>query len=182
MMNKKEIRHIIAQLKRQHTEAELSALSLAVNKSLLNNAKVKAGHTILLYYSMKGEVDTHDLVDTLRRQGKAVLLPKVLDDGKLALIPYTGRENMLEAGSFHILEPQGEPFTNYADIDVAVVPGIAFTADGRRMGRGGGYYDRLLPLLHNTWKIGLCFPFQLMDDIPTEEHDIPMDEIASCNA
>lgn len=178
-MEKQETRRLIAQLKRQHTEQELAALSLAATERLLANPHVKAAHTILLYYSMRGEVDTHAVVDQLYRKGKTVLLPRVTGDGQMELIPYTGESCLQPSGHFHILEPQGGPFTDYPKVEVAVVPGIAFTADGRRMGRGGGYYDRLLPQLPKAWKIGLCFPFQILADIPTTPLDARMDEIVS---
>ena len=57
------------------------------------------------------------------------------------------------------------------------MPGVAFDHDGNRMGRGKGYYDRFLPLIPSTYKIGICFPFQMITSIPAEEHDIRMDEI-----
>ena len=75
------------------------------------------------------------------------------------------------------MEPTGEVFDNYTDIDLAVIPGVAFDKDGNRMGRGKGYYDRLLPKLGNTYKIGICLPFQLVEKIPTDEHDVRMDEV-----
>ena len=68
-------------------------------------------------------------------------------------------------------------FTDYAAIDLAVIPGVAFTPDGRRLGRGRGYYDRLLARFARAYTIGLAFPFQLLEDIPTEPHDIKLNEI-----
>jgi 5-formyltetrahydrofolate cyclo-ligase len=57
------------------------------------------------------------------------------------------------------------------------VPGVAFTPDGRRLGHGRGYYDRLLPQLTRAYRLGLCFPFQLLDDLPTDENDVKMEEV-----
>ena len=78
---------------------------------------------------------------------------------------------------YDILEPDGEPFTEYASIDLAVIPGMAFTLDGERLGRGKGYYDRLLAKMPMVYKLGLCFPFQILDAIPTDENDVLMDEV-----
>lgn len=178
-MLKADIRKLIRQRKRQHTEQQLRELSLAVNGRLLSNPRLRVARTVLLYYSMADEVDTHGLADRLVADGKTVLLPRVSGEESMDLVPYTGRDSLKPCGAFHILEPQGEPYTDYAAIDVAIVPGVAFTRDGRRMGRGRGYYDRLLPLLHNAYKIGLCFPFQLLDDIPTDNHDVVMDAVVS---
>ena len=85
----------------------------------------------------------------------------------------------MQTDSYGILEPVGEPFTNYHDIDVAIIPGMAFDLAGNRMGRGKGFYDRLLPKLADARKIGICFSFQLLEHIPTEAHDCPMDIIVS---
>lgn len=176
-MEKSEIRKIIASRKRQHTEQELRELSLATVSRLMLSQQLQAAKTVLLYYSIHGEVDTHEMVETLYRQGKNVLLPRVKDEYSMDLVLYTGRDSLKPAGSFHILEPQGEPYTLYNNIDVAVIPGIAFTKNGKRMGRGRGYYDRLLPLLSKAYKIGICFPFQIFEDIPTDSHDFLMDEV-----
>ena len=89
---------------------------------------------------------------------------------------YTGPSDLAQ-GAYKIMEPTGEVFDNYTDIDLAVIPGVAFDKDGNRMGRGKGYYDRLLPKLGNTYKIGICLPFQLVEKIPTDEHDVRMDEV-----
>ena len=78
---------------------------------------------------------------------------------------------------YGILEPDGEPFTEYESIDLAIIPGMAFALNGKRLGRGRGYYDRLLAKIPTTYKLGLCFPFQILDAIPSDDHDVPMDEV-----
>ena len=83
----------------------------------------------------------------------------------------------MEAGAYGIMEPEGPAFTAYDDIDLIIIPGVAFDVKHNRLGRGKGYYDRFLPLIPDTYKIGVCFPFQMTTSIPAEEHDIRMDEI-----
>ena len=129
----------------------------------------------MFYHALSDEVDTRPLI---RQWGmhKRVILP-VVKGNDLELRLYTG-ENNLEIGAFHISEPIGEPFIDYTGIDLVIVPGIAFDRQGNRLGRGGGYYDRLLSQLPpNVYKIGICFPYQLVDTVPTEPFDIRMDEI-----
>ena len=75
----------------------------------------------------------------------------------------------------------GELFTNYALIDLIVVPGVAFDTKGNRLGRGKGYYDRLLPHIPSAYKAGICFPFQIVEEVPAESFDILMDEIITYN-
>ena len=89
---------------------------------------------------------------------------------------YRGPQD-LQGGFFNIMEPVGEVFSNYERVDVAVVPGMAFDSRNNRLGRGRGYYDRLLPLLTNAYKIGICFDFQRLPGIPSEATDQPMDEV-----
>lgn len=128
-----------------------------------------------MYYSLPDEVQTHDFVEKWRGK-KNILLPVVVGDD-LELRTYTGRQELSE-GAFHIDEPTGRTFTDYDAIDLVIVPGVAFDNNGNRLGRGKGYYDRLLPRIR-AHKIGICFPFQLVKEIPTEPFDKKMDKIIS---
>ena len=85
-------------------------------------------------------------------------------------------DNDLRIGYFNILEPCGKPFFNYEEIDVAIIPGMGFDKTGNRLGRGKGYYDRLLPQIPAP-KVGICFPFQLIEEVPAEAFDFRMDTI-----
>jgi len=174
-MNKAEIRQVIREQKRTHTAEELAALSRQVIECLTNDERWKEAKTVLLYHSLPDEVATHDLILQADAVGKRVLLPVVVgDDLELRLFC---RKEALREGAFHILEPEGSTFTDYAAIDVAVIPGVAFTAEGNRLGRGKGYYDRLLSRLPHVYKIGICWPFQLVKELPTEVHDVRMDAV-----
>lgn len=128
----------------------------------------------MLYHSLKDEVDTHAFIRKWSRE-KRILLPVVTGDD-LELRLYTGPED-LTVGAYGIEEPTGALFTDYSAIDLIVVPGVAFDRDGNRLGRGKGYYDRLLPRIPSAYKIGICFPFQVVDEVPAEPFDIRMDEI-----
>jgi 5-formyltetrahydrofolate cyclo-ligase len=126
-----------------------------------------------MYYSLKDEVQTDAFIEKWYQQ-KNILLP-VVQGEDLILRQYTGKES-LQTGAYHIEEPVGEVFSSYQKIDAVIVPGVAFDKKGNRLGRGKGYYDRLLPQLKAT-KIGICFPFQLVEEVPTEPFDIKMDKI-----
>ena len=137
---------------------------------------MQSAQTVLLYCSLPDEVDTRLVLSRLVRMGKHVLLPAVVDGMQMELRSY-GSEAALREGAYHIWEPVGERFLDYGRIDVAVVPGMAFDADGHRLGRGKGYYDRFLPLCSRAWRIGLCFDFQLLPHVPADGHDVCMDEV-----
>ena len=94
----------------------------------------------------------------------------------MKLRTYSGPGN-LAIGAYGIEEPTGEFFTDYSAIDLIVVPGVAFDRKGNRLGRGKGYYDRLLPQIPSAYKAGICFSFQIVEEIPAEPFDICMDEV-----
>ena len=135
--------------------------------------------TLLLYYPLADEVDVRPLIREAFEEGKRVLLPVVKGE-ELELHLYEG-ESSLRKGTFGIMEPQGPLFApeHYDEIDVAIIPGMAFDREGHRLGRGKGYYDRLLPKLESAKLVGVCWPFQLLDKVPSEPHDIPVEEVIS---
>jgi 5-formyltetrahydrofolate cyclo-ligase len=96
----------------------------------------------------------------------------------LEILPY--EETKLELGSFQIEEPTGDAVTDPAEIEVIVVPAVAFDRKGNRLGRGKGFYDRLLSTTRAT-TIGVGYDFQVFDELPVEEHDIPMDMVITQN-
>ena len=173
-MFKDDLRKMISQQKRQFTPQQLAQLSLPVLERL--RPLLREPQVILAYYALPDEVDTHPILNELVAEGKTVLLPKVLDDTSMELRRYTGPQDLC-VGAYHIMEPTGASFTDLAQIDLALIPGLAFDAQGHRLGRGKGYYDRLLPRLVHARLQGICFPFQLLDNIPAEPHDIPVHEV-----
>ena len=172
-MNKAELRKYIRELKGQH-KATAPKDSALVMQALEADAHFQAAQTVLMYYSLPDEVDTHAFIEKWC-QKKRILLPVVVGN-ELELRVFSSIEE-LKTGSFGIAEPTGDLFTYYQTIDLAVVPGMAFDKKGNRLGRGKGYYDRLLPKLPNVFKVGVCFPYQLVDQVPTEATDIRMDAV-----
>ncbi|MDD3038926.1 5-formyltetrahydrofolate cyclo-ligase [Bacteroides sp.] len=138
----------------------------------------RAANTVLLYHSLEDEVDTHAFIQKWS-SSKQILLPVVIGD-ELELRIYTSSEDM-RISDYGIEEPVGEAFTDYDSIDFIAVPGVAFDQKGNRLGRGKGYYDRLLPHIPSAYKAGICFPFQLVEEVPAESYDIRMDIIITVN-
>ena len=174
-MTKSEVRQEIKRRKAACPPEERAALSRTVISLLSEAPQWQQAHTVLLYHALPDEVETRELIQQAFSSGKVVLLPVVVgDDLELRRLP---TPDAVHEGAFHILEPDGTVFTDYAAIDLAIIPGVAFTADGHRLGRGRGYYDRLLSRLTNVYKLGICWPFQLVDALPTEPHDISLDAV-----
>ena len=111
----------------------------------------------------------------LLKQIEEHLLPIVQGD-ILILRHYQGKDFM-QVGAFGIEEPVGEEFTDYDEIELGIIPGVAFDRQGNRLGRGKGYYDKLLPLLKKSYNIGICYRFQALEEIPAEPFDRNMDEV-----
>ena len=161
------------ELKIQHADF-LEKSSEMIIKQLMHNPHFNNAKVVLLYYSLALEVNTHELIDHIAHS-KIILLPETHKSG-LRLRRYNSSKE-LKKGIMNIMEPKGEYFDDYKSIDVAVVPGLAFDMYGNRLGHGKGYYDKLLVELLNAYKIGLCFDFQIVEQLPVTQRDIKMDTI-----
>lgn len=135
----------------------------------------RSAKSVLLFCSLPDEVNTHTLIETYKDK-KNIILPTVCGD-ELELHSYDS-QSATTVGAFNITESLGPIVTDYSTIDLAVIPGMAFNKDGHRLGRGKGYYDRLLPHLKCP-KIGICYPHQLLNNLPTEPHDMNVDRVVS---
>lgn len=173
VMTKNELRKWVRERKRQFSREELDRFSLEVSRQVLAHESWLQASLVLLYNSLPDEVDTHLLIQSALEAGKQVLLPVVVGD-ELELRLYSSQ---MRQGAFGILEPEGDAFQDFAAIDLAIVPGMAFDASGHRLGRGRGYYDRLLQRLPHVTTLGICFPFQLVDAVPAALHDISVSEV-----
>lgn len=166
MMDKKSLRQEIRRRKKEHTPAELMAQSECIMKKLAAHSAFVAAERVMLYASLPDEVQTLAFIDEWKGR-KHIILPTVVGDD-IVPVETTSEGKMME-GDFHILEPKNNPYEG--GFDLIVVPGMAFDRAGHRLGRGRGYYDRFLAKHPDIKTIGLCFDFQLMEDIPTEAHD-----------
>lgn len=170
---KKQLRKQIREEKKRQLAYGLLTASTTLLDQLEKHPRFIASKTILCYHSLGDEVQTHDFVEKWHTN-KKILLPVVVGD-VLELRHYTGKD-CLKAGAFGIEEPTGETYTDYDEIELGIIPGVSFDKQGNRLGRGKGYYDRLLPFLH-CYNIGICYRFQAREEIPCEPFDRKMDEV-----
>lgn len=174
-MEKQELRKWVRTAKREVPLEVKIQRSAPILREVEQLPEFVAAKTVLLYWSMDDEVATHDFVERWW-QKKCLLLPCV-DGDTLKLRQYTGPLCMQAGPEFGIGEPTGEVFSNLDEVDMIVVPGVAFDKKNNRMGRGRGFYDRLLKQVPNAFKVGVAFNFQLFDTIPTDPFDVPMDKV-----
>ena len=179
MVDKAEIRKRMRELKRAVTPEEKLRRSETVMRSVEQLPEFQRASVVLLYWSMADEVQTHAFVERWYRD-KTLLLPCV-DGDDLVLRQYTGPECMVAGEQFGIGEPTGEEWKDLGAVELIVVPGVAFDKQNNRMGRGRGFYDRLLKSTPNAVKVGVAYDFQMLDTIPVEPHDVKMNRVITEN-
>lgn len=173
--NKQELRNYIRNLKTKIPAETVLKQSKEITVLLEKHPLFIKAKTILLYYALPDEVQITPIIDKYSRI-KQIILP-VVKQNDLELHYYLG-ENSLKKGAFNIMEPETPQFFDWEKIDLAIIPGMAFDSNGNRLGRGKGYYDRLLQNMPpKVYKIGICFNFQYFPSIPTTPLDIKMDEV-----
>ena len=172
-MNKQLIRTNISAQKKNYSTQIFSELSHNICDILTQTDVFQKAHCIALYFGMKDEVQTSVLIEEW--SGKKIIALPVVHGNDINFHEFTGKEN-LNKGVFDIQEPTSVDIIPEEDIDVFIVPGVAFDRNGNRLGRGKGYYDRYLAGI-NKPIIGVCFDFQLIDSITTENHDVKMSMI-----
>lgn len=174
MITKSELRKLISNRKKEYSVDIKIEKSKAIFKQVRQLKEFQEAKKVLCYWSMPDEVPTHDFVIEISGN-KEIYLPVVSGDD-LLIRKFTGTDNMEEGVFATLFEPNHTENINIKDIDLVLVPGVAFDLSGRRMGRGKGFYDRLLANT-NVYKLGICFDFQLVEYVPTDERDILMDKV-----
>ena len=173
---KKQIRREVRARKAAQSEEDHYAASDRIASNIELLPEFQQAKTVLAYWSMAGEVFTHDFVKKWAKS-KQMLLPVI--EGDVMVIKEFNPEKPLVSGSLKgLLEPTGDTFTDTKRIDFIVVPGIGFDKQNNRLGRGKAYYDRFLKHT-NAYKAGICFEFQLFDEIPADDSDIKMDRVVT---
>lgn len=175
-MEKSEIRRRIKALRSMLLETEKMSAAEEVFDRLEQTAAFLLADRILMYHSLPDELSTHRFLDKWNGR-KKFYLPRV-NGVNLEILPYD--ESRLELGSFHIEEPTGNDTVSSDEIELVVVPAVAYDRKGNRLGRGKGFYDRLLSETKAT-KIGVGYEFQIVDEIPVEPHDVKMDMVITQN-
>lgn len=175
-MIKEVIREEMRRHRRNLTSEQVHEKSEIIRYKLEGKKIFKEANTIMMYISSFKEPETYAIIEHLLSEGKKVVVPVSVTSTNTILPTYIENVSELERGAYGILEPTIIRAVNPEDIDVVVVPGIAFDMHRNRLGFGKGYYDRLLENI-SAKKIALCYDFQIVDDLPITDDDIPMDLI-----
>ncbi len=150
---------------------------LLLQRQFLALADVQQAETILLFYSMKNEINTRPILTALQMQGKRVLLPRCLPQHQMEARVYHPKQ--MKQHPFGMWEPDEDcAVVKKDEIDLILVPALCFDRQGRRMGRGGGFYDRYLAGYAGR-TVGLCREALLCDEVPVDPWDRPVELVAT---
>ena len=179
---KDEVRKKCIAIRNRLQKHEVTDISKVIAERLKQLEIIKSAKSIMCFVSFGKEVHTHELIKMWLSEGKQISVPSVASSTKEARGMYAVKINSFDelesTGKYGILEP---PLLDCniitpAQLDAVIVPGSAFDINKNRMGYGAGYYDRFLSdLSHECYKIGICYDFQVLDKIPYEEYDVPLD-------
>jgi 5-formyltetrahydrofolate cyclo-ligase len=177
-LTKRQIRNKMLQRLRSQKEDERERKSCIIQQKLFRLKAFKKAERIMLYLSFAGEVKTDNIIKEAQRAGKKIFIP--VCDTKT----HTIKPSMLISGArfkkgpYGIPEPLRKIYGTAEDLDIVIVPGLAFDMQGNRLGRGKGYYDRFLKgFWQKTYSIGLAFDFQILPCLPTTENDLSVDKV-----
>jgi len=168
-MNKESIRLRVKTRKSLLSDDERRSAAERVFALLEQTAAFMMADNILLYHSLPDELSTHDFIDRWHTR-KRFYLPRV-NGVNLDILPYD--RSRLHLGAFNIEEPDGDDTADIRDIELIVVPGVAYDRRGNRIGRGKGYYARLLRDTAAV-TVGVAYSCQLCDDIEPDDFDVPV--------
>lgn len=169
-MKKEEIRRRVKAEKSLLSNTEKEEAAMSVFTLLERTAAFLMAENILVYHSLPDELSTLNFIERWMGR-KNFFLPRV-NGLNLEILPYD--KSTLHIGAFQIEEPDGDDTHSVTEMDLIVVPGVGYDPKGNRVGRGKGYYDRLLKESRAT-KIGVAYDFQVVDEIESEEHDVRVD-------
>ena len=174
-MDKKELRRMIREQKRAMTEAEIVQRSEALGRLFLESEAYKNAGTIYGYLPYNQEVRTVPMLEQALNDGKRVAVPKCYGD-EMRFI-FMDDLSKVEKGYANIPEPIADDPVADDKTALVLMPGLAFDKEGHRIGYGGGFYDKFLEAEPGHPTLALCYAFQMLPHLETEEHDIPVDYV-----
>ncbi|WP_275096867.1 5-formyltetrahydrofolate cyclo-ligase [Sedimenticola hydrogenitrophicus] len=176
---KKSLRQEIFRQRKALDAQSYQEHSRAVMQRLLDNGFLDEVKSVHLYYAIYNEVNTLELIEELWRRDIQVVMPRTdLKNHKLDNYQVTSFDQFEERTAFNLLEPKQSLPRHEEDCDLILVPGLVFDHNLNRIGYGGGFYDRFLAR-SNGRKVAIAYDFQVRESIPSEPHDIRMDQIVT---
>lgn len=178
VLTKQSIRSKILLLLKNQKEEDRDRKSKLIKRKLLRTKVFKKAKNVMFYVAFGGEVETNEMIKEAKKLGKIVTVP-IGTNNRASLRPCILDEHAkLRKGPYGVYEPVSKCFLREINLDLVIVPGLAFDKKGRRLGRGKGCYDRFLNSLSGkTASIGLAFDFQILPKVPTATHDVNVSRV-----
>lgn len=174
-MDKKTLRKKIREQKQAMTPAQIEKASETLVQMFLETEQYRQAKTLYGYLPYNQEVRTVPILEQALADGKKVAVPKVYGDNMKFI--YLTDLTQVACGYYGIPEPVADGPEGDDPTALVLMPGLAFDREGHRIGYGGGYYDKFLKDEPQHPTIALCYAFQVVEDLPTEEFDVPVDYV-----
>lgn len=180
---KQQLRSELMAKRKAMNPAQLDSRGLKTQSRFLATPYYANARTVALYAPIKGEVPTRDILTAALQDGKIVCYPLSHVHGRILSFRAITNEAELEPGRLGVREPANSAdLIPVSQIDLFVVPGLGFSRDGKRLGRGGGYYDATLKAASElSRRVGLSFSEQMVENLPSNSDDVPMDLVVTEN-
>lgn len=177
-LTKAKIRTKILAVFKKQKEEELSEKSRAIMRALFRSQLFKKAKTVMFYVSLAKEVNTAEMIKEALILGKKIVVPVCAGNRKIAPCALLKLKGAMRRGPYGILEPARKKPVGLSDLDLVIVPGLAFDKAGRRLGRGKGYYDCFLAALPGRCRsVGLAYDFQILPSVPVADHDVNVHQV-----
>jgi 5-formyltetrahydrofolate cyclo-ligase len=177
-LTKQEIRSKILLKLSKQKEEDRSIKSRLIKEKLFKQSVFKQAKRVMFYVALKGEVETKEMIERARDLGKIICVPVCIKNRaslKPALLDSFAH---LKKGPYGVSEPVISRFVALKDLDLVIVPGLAFDKKGNRLGRGKGYYDRFLSKIpKDTPSIGLAYKSQILPALPVNSSDVSVKKV-----
>ena len=174
LTDKRNIRKAVrAEIKKLSAE-EKATLSSQIFNKIATIKEIENASVIALFTSLPDEPQTDDFIKQLSLQNKRIVVPRIEGEE----MNFYDISEGVRIGAYNIMEPIANTPIKPCEIDLMIVPGVAFTCDGARLGRGKGFYDKYLSRSgFRAYTIGVCYPCQIVESLPTEPHDKIIDRV-----
>ncbi len=169
---KQQLRQLMKQKLVELSEFELAQHARQILKKLLIFSQFQQAKSCFVYLATKSEISTQAILENLWQAQKIVLVPKIIE-GQLKAVQINSWQDLI-LGQWQILEPKSEQVWQSA-IDLSLIPGLAFTLDGQRLGRGKGFYDQFLSTRQSKFNLGLAHQLQIVSELPQQSWDVKLD-------
>jgi 5-formyltetrahydrofolate cyclo-ligase len=177
---KRALRAELIQVRARLSREERAERSLGVAERAAAVAELMAARTVALYAPLNTEVDPSEIGRRLLAAHARVVYPRVQASGRILAFAECDPPALVRGALGALEPPAGARAVELADLDAVLMPGVAFSLDGLRLGRGGGYYDATLKLIPTrALRIGLGFDVQVVPSLPREPHDVPLDLVVT---